>query len=137
MKFDALPDLIDNFSLFGDDWEERYAYLISLGTKLPPMDDSLKTDQTEVKGCVSKVWLFSQKSSDGRFHFQADSNGDITKGLVYIVLCAYDGKMAKEIGEVDIEGVFRELGLEQNLTPSRRNGFFAMVEKIRGLAAQD
>lgn len=134
MSIRALAELTENFSLF-DDWEARYQYLIDLGGDVPPMEPALKTEATEIKGCVSKVWLHSSKDSSGRFHFHADSDGKITKGLVYIVLAAYEGKTAQEIRAVDIEGEFSKLGLDQHLSPNRRNGFFAMVERIRALAA--
>ena len=130
----TLEELIENFALF-DDWEGRYNYLIDLGNDVPPMPDSLKTEATEVKGCVSKVWLHCDIDNAGRFRFQADSDGKITKGLVYIVLAAYDGKTAAEIRAVDIESEFAKLGLDQHLSPNRRNGFFSMVERIRGLSA--
>lgn len=129
-----LAELIENFALL-DDWEARYQYLIDLGESVPPMEDALKTPATEVKGCVSRVWLHYTKDSSGRFHFHADSDGKITRGLVYIVLSAYDGKTAGDIGMVDIEQEFSKLGLDEHLSPNRRNGFFAMVERIRGLAA--
>ena len=130
----TLSDLAENFSLF-DDWEGRYQYLIDLGNDVPPMDDALKTEATEVKGCVSKVWLYYEKNDAGQYHFIADSDGKITKGLVYIVLSAYDGKTVDEIADVHIEDEFVKLGLAENLSPNRRNGFFAMVEKIRALSA--
>ncbi len=133
MNMHTLDELIDNFSLF-DDWEGRYQYLIDLGGDVPPMEDALKTDATEVKGCVSKVWLFEERGADGRYHFHADSDGKITKGLVAIVLAAYEGKTAQEIAAIDIEDAFEKLGLSENLSPNRRNGFFAMVEKIRALS---
>ncbi len=129
----TLEELIENFALF-DDWEERYQYLIDLGNDVPPMEDALKTPATEVQGCVSKVWLHYSKDSSGRFHFFADSDGKITKGLVYVALAAYEGKTAEEILAVKIEEQFSHLGLDQHLSPNRRNGFFSMVEKIRGLA---
>lgn len=130
----TLPELVENFSLF-DDWEGRYQYLIDLGNDVPLMDDALKTEATEVKGCVSKVWLYYEKNDAGQYHFMADSDGKITKGLVYIVLSAYDGKTAGEIADIHIEDEFVKLGLAENLSPNRRNGFFAMVEKIRALSA--
>ncbi len=128
-----LQDLIENFTLL-DDWEARYQYLIELGDLVPPMDDAFKTESTEVKGCVSKVWLHSTKESGGAYHLMADSDGKITKGLVYVVLAAYDGKTGDQIRAVDIEGEFSKLGLDQHLSPNRRNGFFSMVEKVRGLS---
>ena len=133
MTYRTLDELVENFSLF-DEWEERYQYLIDLGEAVTPMEDALKTEATEVKGCVSKVWLYHEKDSAGRFHFHADSDGKITRGLVYVVMAAYEGKTAGEICAVDIEAEFSKLGLDQHLSPNRRNGFFAMVERIQGLA---
>ena len=130
----TLEELIENFALF-DDWEARYQYLIDLGNDVAPMEDALKTAATEVQGCVSKVWLHYTKDANGHFHFMADSDGKITKGLVYVALAAYEGKKADEILAVNIEEKFSELGLDEHLSPNRRNGFFSMVERIRGLAS--
>ncbi len=129
----TLTDLIENFALF-DDWEGRYQYLIELGERVPAMDDALKTPQTEVQGCVSKVWLYHTRGVDGRFHFVADSDGKITRGLVAIVLASYEGATADEIRALDIEDAFSKIGLDQHLSPNRRNGFFSMVERIQKLA---
>jgi cysteine desulfuration protein SufE len=129
----SLEDLVENFTLF-DDWEGRYQYLIDLGGKLPLMNDALKVEANEVKGCVSRVWLFAEKLADGRWTIQADSDGNITKGLVYIVLSAYEGRTDMEISRINIDAAFAQMGLAEHLTPNRRNGFYAMVEKIKALS---
>ncbi len=124
-----IKTLIEDFSLF-DDWEERYRYLIDLGRALPPMDDSLKNEVTLVRGCTSKVWMVPE-IKDGLFTFQADSDAHIVRGLIAILLKAYQGQKISMLGEIDIEGAFREIGLDTHLSPNRRNGFFAMVERIK------
>ena len=129
----TLEELTENFSLF-DDWEERYKYLIDLGKGLKSMDDSLKNDKTLVKGCISQVWLICETNEAGIYHFTADSDAHIVKGLIAVLLCAYEGKTAQEIAGVDIDASFEEIGLNQHLSPNRRNGFFAMVERVRALA---
>lgn len=129
-----LQELTENFSLF-DDWEERYKYLIDLGKTLEPMPESLKTEETLVKGCTSRVWMICETNNDGQYHFIADSDAHIVKGLIAVLLSAYQGKTASAIQSVDIEGTFREIGLDQHLSPNRRNGFFAMVERIRALSS--
>lgn len=131
---ETLDELIDNFDLF-DSWEDRYRYLIDLGNRLPEMDESLLVDENLVKGCTSKVWLVIGRK-DGRFHFTATSDAQIVRGLIYFLITAYEGRTAAEILSYDIEGRFEKLGLDQYLSPNRRNGFFAMVEKIKA-AAQD
>lgn len=128
-----LEELKENFLLF-DDWEDRYRYLIDLGKKLPPMEEGLKNDETFVKGCTSQVWLFSQKDDEGRYHFIGDSDAHIVRGLIAVLFSAFDGKTAAEMEDVDIEAAFEEIGLNQHLSPNRRNGFFSMVEQIRSLS---
>lgn len=133
MSVEKLQDLQENFALF-DDWEERYSYLIDLGKELEPMEDNLKTNETIVNGCTSKVWLVCEDKSDGKIHFIADSDAHIVRGLIALVLAAYQDKTPEEIAKVDIEQTFKEIGLDQHLSPNRRNGFFAMVERVRSLA---
>ncbi|MFN3827271.1 MAG: SufE family protein [Micavibrio sp.] len=129
----TLEELAESFSLFGD-WEERYRYLIDLGGRLPPMPEELKVEEHLVRGCTSKVWLVSS-IQDGVFHFMADSDAQIVKGLVYLLMVAYQDKPLSFIASYNIETAFERLGLHQHLSPNRRNGFFAMVDKIRKLAA--
>ncbi len=132
-----LEELIENFALF-DDWEERYKYLIEMGKNLTPMAESLKTEETLVRGCTSRVWLICQidkeANEQGAYQFTADSDAHIVKGLIAVLLSAYQGKTAKEIQGIDIERSFQEIGLDQHLSPNRRNGFFAMVERVRALS---
>jgi len=133
-----LEELAESFDLF-DSWEDRYRYLIDLGQRLEPMAAELKTEEHKVKGCTSQVWIFSEiqtNDSAGRiFHFIADSDAQIVKGLIYILVLAYQDVALEEIAAVDIEGTFERLGLSGHLSPNRRNGFFAMVEHIKRQSA--
>jgi len=122
-------ELLERFSLF-DDWEERYAYIIQMGRKLPAFPEESRTDANKVSGCVSQVWMISAVE-DGRIQIQGDSDAFIVKGLVAILLALYSDKTPDEIAAVDIESVFGDLGLGEHLTPNRRNGFFSMVQRIR------
>jgi cysteine desulfuration protein SufE len=128
-RYTEIQELIDDFSYF-ENWEERYSYLIDLGKTLPPMDESLKTDLTLVPGCVSKVWMVPEMNQ-GQFSFLADSDAHIVRGLIGVLMRVYQGRTPAEMREIDMEDVFRRLGLEGHITPNRRNGFFSMVEKIR------
>ncbi len=131
----TLEELTDTFE-FITDWEERYRIIIDLGKKLPPYPEEARDEEHKVKGCMSQVWM--EYSTDGgappRYNFVADSDSFIVKGLIAILLMAYSGKTAGEIGQVDIDGVFKTLGLEQNISPNRRNGFFSMVKRIQALS---
>ncbi|MBL4804024.1 MAG: SufE family protein [Alphaproteobacteria bacterium] len=132
MANETLDELIDNFALF-DDWEERYRYLIDLGRTLPVMEDALKTEPNLVKGCTSRVWMKADLN-DGELHFVADSDAHIVRGLIAILDRAYQGQPLENIDKIDIQTAFAKIGLDQNLSPNRRNGFFSMVEKIQSFA---
>lgn len=128
----CMDELVENFSLF-DDWEERYRYLIDLGRTLPAMEEALKTDENLVRGCTSRVWM-EIEVRDGILHFVADSDAHIVRGLIALLVAIYQDQPVDKIGATDIEGMFEKIGLSQNLSPNRRNGFFAMVERIRALS---
>ncbi len=130
----TIDELTDNFA-FLDGWEEKYQYVIDLGHKLEPLDEKFKTDDWKVKGCQSQVWLVPQ-INNGIFHFRGDSDAILVKGIIAIVLMIYNDKTAAEIKDIDVTKIFVKLGLEENLTPSRRNGMLSMVEKIKQYAAQ-
>ncbi|MCG7585136.1 cysteine desulfurase sulfur acceptor subunit CsdE [Photobacterium sp. OFAV2-7] len=114
-------------------WEDRYRNVIQLGKKLPALPEVLKQDQLKVSGCESQVWLAHQQN-EGVFHFAADSDARIVRGLITLVLAAYEGKTAAEIRAFDIDGYFDSLGLMTHLSPSRGNGLKAIVEQIKSLA---
>lgn len=121
-------ELSENFSYLTD-WEDKYRYLIEFGETLPPFPDTDKTEENKVDGCLSQVWM-TAKQQDGKYFFNATSDAHIVRGLEAILLTLINGKTAAEIQNVDITAVFRDLGLEEHLSPTRRNGFFAMTERI-------
>ena len=129
----TIEELIDNFS-FLDGWEEKYQYVIDLGHKLEPLDEKFKTDDWKVKGCQSQVWLVPQ-IQNGVFHFKGEYDAILVKRIISIVLLIYNDKTAAEIKNIDVTKIFVKLGLEENLTPSRRNCMLSMVEKIKQYAA--
>ena len=120
---------------FLDDWEDRYRFILDLGRSLPQLDAALKTDDRLVRGCQSLVWLVPRFDIDqGCLHLKIDSDAHIVRGLIAIVLAAYDGNRPKDILDFDIEGLFNELDLIQHLSPTRGNGLRAMVSRIRSVA---
>ena len=114
-------------------WEDRYRNVIQLGKKLPQLDDSYKQDQLKISGCESQVWLHNQVV-DEHYYFIADSDARIVRGLITLVLAAYNGRTAAEINAFDIDTYFDNLGLITHLSPSRGNGLKAIVEQIKQLA---
>ncbi|GAB3379337.1 SufE family protein [Spongiibacter taiwanensis] len=127
-------DIVDTLSFF-DSWEDRYKYIIDLGKELPEMPEDLKTEDRLIRGCQSQVWLEHERSNGG-FEFQADSDAFIVKGLLGVILSAYNNKSADEILAFDVDAYFEQLQLLRHLSPTRGNGLRAMVARIRQLAEE-
>lgn len=125
-------ELLENFD-FLDNWEDRYAYLIELGKELPVMSEEDKNFNTKIEGCMSQVWL--KTSFDGeRLTFIGESDAHIVRGLIAVLQAALSGKTPQEIVDSDLDALFNQLGLDTHLSPTRRNGFFSMVERIKSVA---
>ena len=60
----------------------------------------------------------------------ANSDAIIVRGLEAVLLTLVNGKTSDEIHSLNLMEVFKKLGLEENLSPTRRNGFAAMIERI-------
>ena len=129
----SIDVLLENFAAF-DDWEDRYQYLIELGKSLPVMLAEDKTEENKVHGCMSRVWMTTRVLSGDRFDFDADSDAMIVKGLIAVLKIIYSGRTREDISTIDIVGIFTRLGLDRHLSPNRRNGFYAMVERIKMLS---
>ncbi len=128
----STEDIIDTLGFF-DSWEDRYKYIIDLGKELAPMEATKRDEQHLVRGCQSQVWIDSH-AQDGRLWFEVDSDAFIVKGLLGVVLAAYNGKTPEEILAFDIDSYFNELGLLNHLSSTRGNGLKAMVKRIRQIA---
>ncbi len=131
-----LDRIIETFE-FLDDWEERFAYLIDLGKKLPSMEAADKNEANRVHGCQATVWLKPHLAAEDppRLEFSAESDAFIVNGLIAILLSAYNGRSPREVAEYDVEGLLKRLGLEEHLSPTRRNGLHSMIGRIRELAS--
>jgi len=136
----SIDDIAADFA-FLDEWEDRYRYIIELGRALPALNPSEKNEANKVRGCASQVWLVSEKSAasndsgDPVFTFRGESDAHIVQGLIAILLAVYNGKRASEILEIDTNGLFSRLGLDDHLTPQRANGVRSMIARIRDEAA--
>ena len=121
-----------------EEWDEKYDYIIELGKKLPPIAEEHRTKTNIVEGCMSTVWLIAERCSSDETKIQiiADSDSIIVKGLVVILLSALSGRTTSEIVEYDVEVLFAKFGMNQHLSPNRRNGLFSMVKRIRKLASE-
>jgi cysteine desulfuration protein SufE len=130
---EAKKAIVEEFSMY-DEWLDKYEYLIELGKNLEPYPEENKTEDKLIKGCQSRVWLDS-RFENGKIWFKADSDAIITKGIISLLISVYSGRTPEEIAGDDF-GFINEIGLKENLSPTRANGLVSMIERIKELAKE-
>lgn len=131
---EAKNQVIEDFSLY-DEWLDKYEYLIELGKNLDSYPQEARTDDRLIKGCQSRVWLDWQLK-EGRIWFAADSDAIITKGIISLLISVYSGRTPQEIAADDF-GFIEQIGLKENLSPTRANGLVSMIGTIKRVAAEN
>ena len=122
-------EIIDEFELFGDDWEGKYEHLIDLGKTLPKIEESLKIEDRIIKGCQSKVWLHSEKIG-GEIIYTADSDAIITKGMVALMVRVLSHQKPQDIVNANLDFI-NKIGLTEHLSPTRANGLVSMIKQMK------
>jgi cysteine desulfuration protein SufE len=137
LKALTTEELIESFTRI-DDWEARFTYLLDLADQVPPMDEANLVDDNRIRGCVSEVWLKSRITDDEprRLEFLAKSDAQLVTGLIAILMVIYNGRTLHDAVKIDAADVLKQMDLDANLSPTRRNGLHAMVHRIRALARQ-
>jgi len=115
-----------------DDTMDKYKYLLDQGKKAPAFPEKLRQKNFLVKGCQAQVWLVPEFKNN-KIMFLSDSDAFISKGTVTILCDIYGDAEPNEIVNSDFDKL-KLLGLDNILTPSRRNGVYAMLEYIKKYA---
>ncbi len=119
---------------FFQDWTERYEYVIGLGKKLAPMEESAKTSDRLIKGCQSQVWL-DASYEDGKVFYKADSDSLITKGMIALFVTVLDGQKPDDILTADMSFIDKT-GLKEHLAPTRANALNLMATQMKQRALE-
>ena len=122
-------EIIGEFEILGDDKESTIYYIMELGDQLPEFPEKDKVEDNIIKGCQSKVWLTSSLE-EGKVHFQADSNTDITKGLISLLIRVLSGQPANEIINADLYFI-EKIGMGNIIGSQRSNGLTAMIKQMK------
>ncbi len=122
-------EIIADFEFLGDNWDDKYEYIIQLGKELPLIDPQYKKDENLIKGCQSRVWLHVD-FRDGKLFFTADSDAVITKGLISLLIKVLSGHTPKEIIDANVTFI-DTIGLSSHLSPTRSNGLLSMLKQIK------
>ena len=122
-------DIIEEFDILADDREATLFYLMELGDKMPEFNEAYRQEGNLIKGCQSKVWLHSYYNND-KVIFEADSNTDITRGLISLLVRILSGQSPDDIIDTDLDFV-EKIGMGQIIGSQRSNGFASMIKQIK------
>ena len=122
-------EIIEEFEIFGDDWESKYEHLIDLGKNLPPIKEEFKTEKNIIKGCQSRVWLHSEKE-ENNIIFTAQADAIITKGMVALMIRVLNKQTSQNIIDAKLEFIDK-IGLKEHLSPTRANGLVSMINRMK------
>lgn len=124
--------MIDDLTLI-EDSQERLSAVVDRARSRPPLPDGERTEVNRVRGCVSLAWIVGE-IRDGRCHFRCDADSPLVRGLLVLLCDLYTGATISEVATIE-PVLLEQLGLAQNLSPTRLNGLRSVRAKIRDFAA--
>ena len=129
----ALSQIVQRFARVADP-KQRYEQLLSLAKRLEPLPESDKTAENKVSGCASQVYITAELV-EGGVKYQGDSDSQLVKGLVALLIRGLDGLPPVEILQLTPDFI-HDTGLNVSLTPSRANGFYNIFRMMQQKALQ-
>ena len=129
---DALDRIVQRLAETQDP-KRRYEYVLWLAKKLAPLPDEFRQEVFKVRGCVSQVHVVGELR-DGTLHWQGDSDAQITKGLLALLIEGLEGLTPAAVVALD-PAFIAATGLQSSLTPSRANGFLNIFRAMQSQAA--
>ncbi|MBW4465154.1 MAG: SufE family protein [Pegethrix bostrychoides GSE-TBD4-15B] len=129
----ALSQIVQRFARVSDP-KQRYEQLLSLAKRLEAFPESDKTAENKVSGCASQVYITADLV-EGQVKYQGDSDSQLVKGLVALLIRGLDGLPPAEVLQLTPDFI-QETGLNVSLTPSRANGFYNIFRMMQQKALQ-
>lgn len=126
---DKQAEIVSEFELLAGDRESTIFYIMELGQKLEALPETAKTEDNIIKGCQSKVWMTSQYDQ-GKVRYLADSNTDLTKGLIALLVRVLDDEKPQDIVDAEL-GFLQQIGMGNFIGSQRSNGLAAMIKQMK------
>ena len=125
-------EIIEEFSEI-EDWMDRYQLIIDLGEEGDVLPAGEKNESNLIDGCQSRVWIVCDQNPDGTLTFRGESDALIVKAS-FACCCAWStATPPEEIRDADLYFI-PQIGLAENLSPTRSNGLLAMIKRIKAYA---
>ncbi|MBT9313253.1 SufE family protein [Leptothoe kymatousa] len=125
----ALDKIVKRFQRIQDP-RRRYEQLLWYAKRLDSFPEESKVPENKVKGCVSQVYIIASTSNEGTVSYQGDSDAQITKGLVALLIEGLKGLPPEQIIQLEPDFI-KDTQLDVSLTPSRANGFYNIFKMMQ------
>jgi cysteine desulfuration protein SufE len=125
---DALARIVERFQKRSNP-KQRYEQLLWYAKRLKEMPEEDKSPENKVPGCTSVVYI-TANLEDGKVWYQGDSDAQLVKGLVALLIEGLNGLTPEEILQVSPDFI-KDMGLNASLTPSRANGFYNIFQTMK------
>jgi cysteine desulfuration protein SufE len=125
---DSLARIVERFQRRTNP-KQRYEQLLWYAKRLKEMSPEDKTPENKVPGCVSQVFI-TANLEDGKVWYQGDSDAQLVKGLVALLIEGLNGLTPDEILQISPDFI-QDTGLNVSLTPSRANGFYNIFQTMK------
>ncbi|MBW4645677.1 MAG: SufE family protein [Goleter apudmare HA4340-LM2] len=129
----ALAKIVQRFQRVAEP-KRRYEQLIWYAQKLKEFPESDKLPENKVPGCVSQVYV-TAALDNGKVLYQGDSDSQLTKGLLALLVEGLNGSTPTEIIQLTPDFI-QATGLNVSLTPSRANGFYNIFKTMQKKALE-
>ena len=128
-----LQEIVDDFASMSR--EEKLETLIAYAESFPTLPDWLKEKRDSMEAvpeCMTPVFLFGEKQSDGGVHFYLDipPQSPTVRGLASILSNGLSGSTPEEILTVPGD-FFLPMNLQEAVSQQRINGFMGVLAHMK------
>ena len=102
--------------------------------RLPAFPESDKLPENKVSGCVSQVYI-TANLADGKVLYQGDSDAQLVKGLVGLLVEGLSGLTPAEIVTITPDFI-QDTGLNVSLRSSRANRCYNIFQMMKNKALE-
>lgn len=115
-----------------EDPQDRFQYLIDRAKSAPSLGAEHRVPANLVEGCTSQLWLVC-RFENSVCKIDIDADAIITKGIASLIRDYFNDARPEEIVTDDAD-FLASVGIDQHLSPNRRNGLANLVGKIHAFA---
>ena len=126
---ESIREINGVFSFFQDPME-KIEQLIDYGKMASGISEDLKVDENKIVGCTSMAWVIC-KNDNERVAISTDSESYIVRGLLHLLEKILNNRTKDEILSIEAGSILNNIGLGNNITSQRTNGFLSAINKIQ------